>query len=79
MDADHDGCLSALGMQIALRASAGIDLLSEDCKHSVDSGNANGVRTLDFNEFCESMGDLTHRQEGIQSQLSREQRKCDKC
>jgi hypothetical protein len=58
MDTSGDGRLDATELKLALRASVGADLSLEDCEYMIGSADTDGDGTLDFNEFCEAVGDI---------------------
>ena len=58
MDINGNGRLDATELQVALRASVGADVSLEDCKYMIKSADSDGDGTIDFNEFCEAVGDV---------------------
>jgi EF-hand domain pair len=58
MDTSGDGHLDVLELQVALRAATGNDISREDAQDILNLVDADGSGTVDFDEFCASIGKL---------------------
>jgi EF-hand domain pair len=58
MDTSGDGHLDVLELQVALRAATGNDISREDTQDILNLVDSDGSGTVDFDEFCASIGKL---------------------